>query len=557
MKKFNIINNNIERPTITLHKTNRRLIGELQSSFIKTLTSSIDSVDVLTIRVPKYYIGHNGKKIKYQFYEQILEERLLSLNEKDYFVIKEVNIDEDLDNSYKEITANSLEHKLTKIDINVEDVGFQLKTPDEEYGIYSLNDYMKSETGWSFGNIDDKVLNNLDGTEKMRWQESISTNWYDYITKNIREQFECVPFFNTQNKTIDLCNIESFGDKITLCLNYDSYIKSLSRKRSSSELITRLKLIGNGDMNIIGATPTGYDYIENYSYFIENNEMSDELINDIKTYEIMVEKRTVTWHELIELKTTKFKELTKEKNELYELYQKIKSTKANIRVYKDNKDTVNEAKAIAELTGYKDDVVIVEQKVEALEIEVNQLQSSIDEINILCKRETATDDNGDLIFTENTLEELKDFLYYSTYTNDAFLDENDLVNAGRRELDLTCKPTEDIEIDVVNFLNRIIDNGFRKHWRGILSLGDVIVLQDNDDNEYFRYLVATTRDFDSNSLSLELSNKKIRTDNTKVIADWLSESKRSMRMLTSNKYLWMQQKKNRINLEHNKGNKEE
>lgn len=552
MKRY-VISTQVELPTITLHKVNKTIIGELPKDCIVSTSDSIDGINTVNIKVAKYYMDNKGDKIKYQFYDEVLEERLICLNDNDYYVIKDIVVDEEFSNSYKEATAYSLEHKLTKIDIDVEDIGFQLKTPDEEYGIYSLNDHMKNETGWCFSYIEDKILNNPDGSERMRWQESVSTNWYDYITKNIREQFECVPFFNTNNKTIDLYSIDSFGDNITLCLSYDSYIKELSKKQSSTDLITRLKLVGNGDLDIIDATPSGYDYIEDYSYFIENKEMSDELIEDIRLYEYMVAKRTVTWNELRELKAIKYKELTGKKHDLYELYANIKATESMIQAYKDKKDIVNEAKKIAELSKYNDDRVILEQVVEDLEIEVNQLQDSINEINILCKRETSTDDNGDLIFTESTLEELKEFLYYSTYTNDAFLDAVDLISAGRRELNLTCKPTDDIEIDVVNFMSKIIDNEFRRHWNGELALGDVISLQDNEDNEYFRYLVGVDRNYSAKTLSLELSNKKTKNDNTKVIADWLSESKRNMKMLSNNKYLWIQQKNNRINLEYQKG----
>ena len=43
-------------------------------------------------------------------------------------------------------------------------------------------------------------------------------------------------------------------------------------------------------------------------------------------------------------------------------------------------------------------------------------------------------ENGQIIFNENTLEELKEFIYCNTYTNDSFLNVEDLMEAGRREL---------------------------------------------------------------------------------------------------------------------------
>ena len=40
----------------------------------------------------------------------------------------------------------------------------------------------------------------------------------------------------------------------------------------------------------------------------------------------------------------------------------------------------------------------------------------------------ATDENGNLLFTEDTLNELKEFVYCETYSNDSFLDVKDLIS---------------------------------------------------------------------------------------------------------------------------------
>ena len=552
--KYIINKEYLHTPTTTLHKVNREIIGELLDDCLISITDTIDSINSIELKIPKYYMNDNGtEKIKYYLFEEIKEERIVSLDSERYYVIKDISEKDTYDNTYLNVVAYSLEHKLGKIDIEVEDVGFSLLGSDEENLIYSLNEYMKKETGWSFGYIDSSVLYSSTGEEKVRWQESVNSNWYDYIMEDIRGQFGCVPMFDTKNKKVNLYNIDSFGDEIKLCISYDSYIKDIDKKRSSQDLVTRLKLVGNEEMDIIDATPSGYAYIEDYSYFIENREMSDALISHLKKYEEMVDKRTFTWKELRSLKAEKQEILIREKTNLYIVYSEIKAKESMLDAYRLNKDDINSATVVADITKLKDEKVILELKVERLEDEINNLQNSILEINKLCKRETCTDNNGYLVFTKDTLEELKNFIYYDTYNNDAFLDVEDLISAGRRELDLTCKPTNDIDIDVVNFMGRIIDNGFRQHWSGELALGDIISLQDREGKEYLRYLVSITRDLENNDLQLKLSNKKTNIDNTKVISDWLSQSSRNLRTINSNKYLWVQHKKNRINLDYTKG----
>ena len=555
MRKKYIINKNYSyTPSVTLHKVNGDIIGEFIEGCLVSTTDNIDDIDTVELSVPKLYMSSNGSQyIKYGLFNEIREERLICLDNERYFVIKDIDEEDTSNNTYLNVKAYSLEHKLGKIDINVEDIGFYLMSSDEESGIYSLNDYMKNETGWSFGHIDSNVINSNSGTPKMRWQESVNTNWYDYITKDIREQFECIPMFDTRGKKVNLYNIDSFGDKITLCISYDTYIKSMEKKRSSQDIVTRLKLIGNENIDIIDATPSGYPYIEDYSYFIENEEMSKTLIKHIAKYEEMVAKRTITWRELRNLKAKKYEELLREKTELYIIYSELKAKESMLEAYRLNNDDINAAIIVNDITNLKDNKVILEIKVGNLEDEIDNLQNSILEINKLCKRETCTDDNGFLVFNEYTLEELKNFIYYDTYTNDAFLDVEDLISTGKRELSLMCKPTNDIEVDVINFMSRIIDNGFRQHWSGSLSLGDIVSLQDNDGNEYLRYLVSIHINYKDNDLNLKLSNKKTNIDNTKVISDWLSQSSRNLKTINSNKYLWVQHKKNRINLDYTKG----
>ena len=555
MRKKYIINKNYSyTPSVTLHKVNGDIIGEFIEGCLVSTTDNIDDIDTVELSVPKLYMSSNGSQyIKYGLFNEIREERLICLDNERYFVIKDIDEEDTSNNTYLNVRAYSLEHKLGKIDINVEDIGFYLMSSDEESGIYSLNDYMKNETGWSFGHIDSNVINSNSGIPKMRWQESVNTNWYDYITKDIREQFECIPIFDTRGKKVNLYNIDSFGDKITLCISYDTYIKSMEKKRSSQDIVTRLKLIGNENIDIIDATPSGYPYIEDYSYFIENEEMSKTLIEHIAKYEEMVAKRTITWRELRNLKAKKYEELLREKTELYIIYSELKAKESMLEAYRLNNDDINAAIIVNDITNLKDNKVILEIKVENLEDEIDNLQNSILEINKLCKRETCTDDNGFLVFNEYTLEELKNFIYYDTYTNDAFLDVEDLISTGKRELSLMCKPTNDIEVDVINFMSRIIDNGFRQHWSGSLSLGDIVSLQDNDGNEYLRYLVSIHINYKDNDLNLKLSNKKTNIDNTKVISDWLSQSSRNLKTINSNKYLWVQHKKNRINLDYING----
>lgn len=536
---------------IVLCKINKCAVGQINIGFIDTLSRSIDSMDEMQFTIPKFIYDRNGlKNIRYVLYDEVKEERFICLDDREYFVIKEIEIN---DNKDKIVKAYSAEIKLSKIDINIEDVAIQLFSDDKENGVISLNNYLKQETSWSIGHVDDVVAYEMnehgDKVEKLRIQESVNSNWHDFFIKDIKEEFSCVVQFDTYNKKINLYDIDSFGDNIELVLTYDNYIKSNKKTNSTNDIVTRLKLIGREEMDIISAVPTGYEYLENYSYFLENGEMSEDLVNAMLTYEEMVTIRKEEWSKLVEIKNTKEADRLKKSNKWQMIIANIEICEKMIISYKNAKDDKNAALKQSELTKLKDEETILEIEIKRLEQEIKGLEDSIININILCKRETATDQDGHLIFSYELLEELKEFIYCDTFSNDSFLNVEDFVNAGKRELDLKCKPTTVYSIDVVNFLRRILDTGFRQHFQGCLSLGDIIVLYNNVEcYEEHVYFVGYTQDFKEDKLNIELSNKKLKTDNTRTIANYLTKSRSTTNLLNKKKYLLNKQKYNRMNV---------
>lgn len=187
---------------IVLCKINKCAVGQINIRFIDTLSRSIDSMDEIQFTIPKFIYDRNGlKNIRYVLYDEIKEERFICLDDREYFVIKEIEIN---DNKDKIVKAYSAEIKLSKIDINIEDVAIQLFSDDKENGVISLNNYLKQETSWSIGHVDDVVAYEMnehgDKVEKLRIQESVSSNWHDFFIKDIKEEFSCVVQFDTYNK---------------------------------------------------------------------------------------------------------------------------------------------------------------------------------------------------------------------------------------------------------------------------------------------------------------------------------------------------------------------
>lgn len=58
----------------------------------------------------------------------------------------------------------------------------------------------------------------------------------------------------------------------------------MEKEDDTEDITTVLTLSGNDDLTISEVNPSGDTYVENFSYFMENEEMSTELINALNKY---------------------------------------------------------------------------------------------------------------------------------------------------------------------------------------------------------------------------------------------------------------------------------
>ena len=547
--------------TLILCKMNGKKMGMIPYTSVE-IKRGIKTVSELSFTVSKYYGEDNKLNI---LYDELKTERFIYLDEDECYVIKSIS---EQNEKIKTVTAYSREKKLFKITAEFEDISITLKTPYADIeGCFSLDELLYDATGWHIGYVSPKVLyksnetilNNitketeatLTTEEKLRYQESVSTNWYDYINNDISEQFECFPVFNSYDKTIDLYSDEELGNDPNLILSYDNYLKNIECVSDTEDIITKLTLSGNDDLTISEVNPSGDTYVENFSYFIESKEMSDSLITALELYYKMVKIRAVEWNRLREEKAEKESVMTAKKTELLLVYSTIKSVEFAISQSSDEAFNSKQQERLVELNDKK---VLLERDINLLNTEINLLQESIENINKLCKKKYATDENGRLIFNEQLLNELKDFIYQDTYSNDSITEALTVMQIGEKQLSGKCYPKKTWNVDSINFIERLIDNGFRQHWNGELGLGDMIILKGNESIEII-YLIGYTQKFDDKTIQLELSNKKEENDFSLSIGERLTQGKEAYRIAKKSRSTINMVNKNRYGLTYDKINK--
>lgn len=535
-----------ELESLVLCKLSKIPIAELPISCVSQIERTIDSVDKMTLKINKYIISQDKKKkIENPIYKEIKPKRYLLLNNSEYFIIEDIKENKITGN--KEVVAYSGENILLRRPIDMEDFGIQILEDDIENDIYSLDTLLK-EVNWSLNHVDESLIYNEDGTPRMRWQENVNTNYLEFL-RDLSEQFDFISVFDSMNRKVDLLDINSIGEEIKICLSRDNYIKSKEKTNNSEELITLLKLKGSDELDIASYILGGYDFITNFSYFKETHEMSDELIAALDKYDEMVAIRTPIWQQLVQEKIKKETELSLTRTKWQMSISTIECCKRLIEQYILKEFVVEENETRVKLSEEMDNELILRLKIEDLLAEIDLLNESIDNINLLCKYETCTDENGELVFNENTLNELLEFIFVDTYSDDSFVDANEMLSKGETLLEERCKPTVEVNIDSINFLSRIIDNEFRLKWNGILSFGDIVILIDDDNGtEEFYYFLGYSINYQDNQLGLKISNKKSSRSNTRTINEYLKQVKKTKALLMNNKYLFNKVKNNELNM---------
>ena len=548
--------------SLILCKMNGQRMGMIPYSSVDSIKRGINSVSELTFSVHKYYGKEN---LRNPLYDELKTERFIELDEDECYVIKNIS---EVNERLKNVTAYSREKKLFKNMAEFEDITLTLKNPYTDIeGCFSLDELLYDATGWRIGYVSQKVLyksnetviDNITGEteitltteEKLRYQESVSTNWYDYINTDIAEQFECYPVFDSYNKVVNLYSDDELGENPQLMLSYDNYLKEIELSDDTEDIVTKLVLSGNDDLTISEVNPSGETFVEDFSYFIESREMSDALISALELYYVMVKDRANIWNDLREDKAESQSQLTAKKNELLIVYSTIKSLEFAM---KQSNDEAFNAKTQERLVELNDKKVILEKEASELDKHINELNGSIENINKLCKKKYATDNNGILIFTESLLNELKEFIYQDTYSNDAITDGLTLMKIGKRKVSQSCYPTKTWTISSVNFIERLIDNGFRQHWNGELGLGDMIVLKGDEFIEII-YVIGYTQNFKDKTIELELSNKKAENEFSLSIGERLTQGKEAYKIAKKSRSTINMVNKNRYGLTYDKINK--
>jgi len=208
------------KPIFTLHKPDRKLIGEL-NLYDVTYIEKLNGIDQLTFFIPLKYadIIKNDYLIK-----------LTLNNQSKWFLIKMID-NQIIKNDKISFIAYSLEIQLA--DFIVSDYNVINKNCT-----HVLNDILNytSYSNWSIGYVDplyDSIFRAFNIKNK---------TILDSILIDVQEAFGAIVYFDTENKTVSIYNPDSLGFDKGLKFSYKNYLEqiNLENKLDNSQFITEI-----------------------------------------------------------------------------------------------------------------------------------------------------------------------------------------------------------------------------------------------------------------------------------------------------------------------------
>lgn len=512
-----------------LCKPNMEEIAVLQDAFNIKLNLKFNDVNELEFDLP-YYTQYQYKQFKNPNWDLVKGDYLIKVNNEIVFIIKNTKENGE-ERDIKHVKCYSLEYSLGKRHLRLFQGTRQLykDNPETGEGIFNL---LEEQTQWKCGYIDEKARkdNSLgQHHNKYRTFNVTEKSWLSFLKEEISPAFECVFFYDTINKKVNIYDYESYGVNKGLYISKENYIKTFEKEIKQDEVVTRLYIYGKDNISISKVNPTGKEYIEDFSYYKNTDYMPQSLIDSLNKYEELSKNKSNEFHLLL-LKKSELEQKKDKQNEIIinlknELYSITCDLGLKIRIGEGESD---EYKQLMLHKHLKDiEITNAENALKNIENDIKNVISDIVKLGNLLEKTNN--------FTKEELNILDNLTFEKNYHNANFSEEDELYKQAWQEIKKINEPPVQFEIDIIDFLN-VIEC---QHDWSKLSIGDFINVEYNKFGiEAEVRLTGIIHEIDNNKLKLQFTNKKMFETSSKYLSDLIGISKDTGRTLSVFKHQW-------------------
>lgn len=458
----------------------------------------------------KYTTGLYPETINNTLYEKLKVEDV-----QNGTILFEANVSPDIENKtfnfsikYNNINATDVksnisktenkEHKFTKYAQPIRHIKATYKI-DESYNTvieyeFTLNDgFVQKETqDFTYLQNLDVIIDNIifayetgnkvvQSKVKYRSFDKNTQKWMSFLREILQESFDCIFQFDTVHKRINVIAKQNLGQDNGFYLYYDQFLTKLDKDLRVDEVVTRLVVEGKDRLGISNVNPLGTNYVEDFTYLLEQDNISSELRQSLIRYEKLCNDNLLLWKDLKAQKDKKSEDMVYMEAKIQEIRAKINVKKAIevsfIRMGEDiNDDQKIEFKQVSEeVNQLNEQLTSLMKDFSNLKDDIKELDMQMTNLNSKINKNIAEDMEGK-IFSEEDLLELDECVYSESMQDDYYVDEQELYNNAKRVL-------RERNTIPISFTADIV--GITKHprgWKNLIRLGDKAYIVDKDNN---------------------------------------------------------------------------
>lgn len=516
-------------PKFYLCKPDRTVIRPLKDIYNKNLSVRLGKVNEINFTVPTM-VERNHELVENPLIDEIKHRYLIKLvfnNVTEYFVHFEQN---------KQMSENeeSVSYKAYGLGYLLADKQIR----DYEAVSKSLSQIASdilSETSWKVNYVD------ADFDTKYRSHEIANQTVLQAIYE-LAEKFNALIVWDTRREEINFYKPQNIGLNKGLKFREGKYLESFSYTSNSEETVTRLKVYGKDGLDFRNLSPTGSNYLEDFSWYMYPFERDSEG-KVIKSSDYMSDSLCIAlddYGKLLAAKQGQFdtltKQLTDKQDEIQQVEQEIVVLENELAQILDELDVLNASgdggtPEHANVISRRDSKASEIRSKEAEKASLESQKRSIEE-QISSLRSTVLIDSN---LTQEQLRELNKFIIEKEHINETIVDEHDLLQEGIEVFESFREPKISLNLSIANFLSVVeAQNDWHK-----LSLGDTVKLQSKRLKvSISSKIIEINYDFESDNIDLTIANEKEIKDDYKKLIDMVYGSDKTSTVVNMDKWKW-------------------
>jgi hypothetical protein len=527
---------------LTLCKPNYEPIQQLENIYGFVYEAKFPTTDEISFNIP-FYIMNKGIQEKNSLWDLIRGDYVIHLkrvfdenliDEKYFMVINPKETDSD-GQKIKEIVAYSIEYELNKKIIrSYKFLSRQLHTvgdiTDAEGFYIGILNYITSNltSSWTVGYVDGELIG------KYRAFDVSEKTVLAFLIDDVQKAFGCVFLFDTVNKEINVRKIESIGQDKGFYISEENFIQAFNTEIKHDEIVTRLYVYGKDGISIRDKNPTGVAFVEDFSFYRNEEYMSQALLNALNDYDALLATKTGEFDTYKNQLDAKYDDLAYKRTwELNPLLNDLAIIQHDIDIAIQTGNQSLLSSKNSEKNAKQSQINAVQSEIDQILVEINNLSIQIANLQSQLNRNNH--------FSADLLKELDFFVKESTWSDTSYETSDDLWEEMPNIFMKINQPPIHIEVDSVDFTK--LKEG-QRNWKKFI-LGDILNVEHTKFNFFIQLrLVGYTHDPESHSLNLIFSSRESLDDPNHYLNELMKNAITAGTTLDMSKFKWDLSEKN-------------